>query len=147
MRPLPALQHKLPRQRLHQVLNLLEPAAERAARKVPPVRGHFPARALEWLRKLELLQEHLPPEIRRQKPLGEQLGSLGRRDDASALRTLATGTITVTHMPAADQTHLPADLLTLFPQRQFGPDLAAARTDQLLGLQGVVDNLLRQIRA
>ena len=50
-------------------------------------------------------------------------------------------------MSAADQTHLPADLLTLFPQRQFGPDLAAARTDPLLGLQGVVDNLLRQIRA
>ena len=50
-------------------------------------------------------------------------------------------------MPAADQTHLPADLLTLLPERQFGPDLAAARTDQLPGLQGVVNNLFRQIRA
>ena len=55
MRSLPAMQHKLPRQGLHHVLNLLEPAAERAARKVHPVRGHFPDRALERLRKLELL--------------------------------------------------------------------------------------------
>ena len=55
MRPLPAMQHKLPRQGLHHILNLLKPAAERSARKVHPVRRHFPDRALERLRKLELL--------------------------------------------------------------------------------------------
>jgi hypothetical protein len=53
----------------------------------------------------------------------------------------------VTHLPAANQTHLPADLLAFFPERKFRVDLAAARTDQLPGLQGVVDDLLRQIRA
>src|ERR1017187_9745904 len=117
MRSLPTLQHKLPRQRLHHILNLLKPAAERAARKVHPVRGHFPDRALERLLKLELLQEHLHPEIHRQKPLGDQLGGFGRRADASTLRTLATGTITESHMTAADQTHLPTDLLAFLPER------------------------------
>ena len=111
------------------------------------MRRHFPDRALERLLKLELLQQHLHPEIHRQKPLGDQLGSFGRRDDAPALGTLATGTITETHMTAADQTHLPANLLAFLPERKFGPDLAAARTDQLPGFQGVVDNLLRKIRA
>src|ERR1035437_212520 len=147
MRPLPAMQHKLPCQGLHHIFNLFKPPAERSGRKVHPMRRHFPDRALERLLKLELLQQHLHPEIHRQQSLGDQLGGVGWRADAPALGTLATGTITETHMTAADQTHLPADLLAFLPERKFGPDLAAARTDQLPGLQGVVDNLLRQIRA
>ena len=55
MRPLPAMQHKLPRQGLHHVFNLLKPATEGSRGNVHPVRGHFPDRPLKRLLKLELL--------------------------------------------------------------------------------------------
>jgi len=115
MRSLPAMQHKLPRQGLHHVLNLLKPAAERAARKVHPVRGHFPDRALERFAQTRTsLTSTSTQKSTAKSPLAISLAGLGAVRMPRPLRALATGTITVAHMPAADQTHLPADLLAFF---------------------------------
>jgi len=49
------MQHKLPRQGVHHVFNLLKPATEGSRGNVHPVRDHFPDRPLKRLLKLELL--------------------------------------------------------------------------------------------
>ena len=127
-------------------LNLVQPAGERARRHFQTVGLSSRTVRCKRLRQLELLQQHLHPETDREKPFGDQLGRLGRGPQAPAWGTIATGTITVTHMPAAHQAHLPFDLLTLLSQARVGPKLAADRAGALRLSQGVMGGLFGQIQ-
>src|SRR5271166_2898274 len=106
----------------------------------------FPHRPVQGLLKLELLQEHLHPETDGKKPFGDQLGRLGCAAQTPAWGTITTGTITVTHMTAAHQAHLPFNLLTLLSQARDGPNLAADRAGALSLRQGVVGDSLGQMQ-
>ena len=102
------------------------------------MRLEFAHGPVQRLRPRELLQQHLHPEIDREEPFGNQLGRLGRTDNPSAGGTIATGTLTVTHLTAAHQTHPPFHLLTLLRQARFGANLPAARTRALGFREGVM---------
>src|ERR1019366_4577859 len=110
------------------------------------MRPQFAHRPVQGLLELELLQEHLHPETDGKQPFGNQLGRLGRAPQTPAWGTIATGTITVTHVSAAHQVHLPFDLLTGLRQARGGPKLAADRAGALRLSQGVMGGLFGQMQ-
>ena len=141
----PALQDKLPGQRLDHFLDLVQPTGERPRRHFQAVGLEFLYRPVQGRRPRELLQQHLHPETDREEPFGNQLGRLGR-----APQTPAWGHRNRDHNGDARvggaQVHLPFDLLTLLRQARGGPKLAADRAGALPLAQGVMGGLFGQMQ-